>query len=105
MILSGNTLAGSSAMAYVSNFLPQQKAPFYIDFGPSTIAGTDWGSTVSSVDFTAFNAYSTTEQQYSGLYGDIGFNGTLGGSYIATVFIFNIGNQTASGIRAVGDLL
>jgi hypothetical protein len=98
----GNTLAGNSAMAYVSNFLPQQKAPFYIDLGPSTIAGTDWGSTVSSVDFTVFNAYSTSDQQYKGLSWDIAVNGTLGGSYVATGLLFNLGNQTASGIKVVG---
>ena len=98
----GNTIAGNSAMAYVSNFLPQQKAPFYIDLGPSTIAGTDWGSTVSSVDFTVFNAYSTSDQQYKGLSWDIAVNGTLGGSYIATGFVFNMGNQTAKGIKVVG---
>jgi hypothetical protein len=98
----GNTLAGNSAMAYVSYFLPQQKAPFYIDLGPSTIAGTDWGSTVSSVDFTVFNAYSTSDQQYKGLSWDIAVNGTVSGSYIATGFVFNLGNQTAKDIKVVG---
>jgi hypothetical protein len=98
----GNTLAGNSAMAYVSDLNVSQKAPFYIDMGPSTIAGTDWGSTVSSVDFTVFNAYSTSDQQYKDLSWDIAFNGTLGGSYIATGFVFNVGNQTASGIKVVG---
>jgi hypothetical protein len=97
-----NALAGSAATAYVSNFLTQQKAPFYIDLGPSNIAGTDWGSTVSSVEFVAFNAYSTSDQQYNGLALGISFNGTLGGSYIATGLLFNIGNQTASGIKVVG---
>ena len=97
-----NALAGSTAMAYVSYLLPQQKAPFYIDFGPSNIADTDWASTVSSVDFTVFNAYSTSDQQYKGLSWDIGFNGTLGGSYIVMGFVFNMGNQTANGIKVVG---
>jgi hypothetical protein len=97
-----NALAGSSARAYVSNFLPQQKAPFYIDFGPSNIAGTDWGSTVSSVVFTAFNAYSTSDQEYKYLALGISFNDTLGGSYIVTGLLFNIGNQTANDIKVVG---
>ena len=99
---SGNPLAGNSGRAYVSDFQPQQKAPFYMDLGPSTIAGTDWGSTVSSVQFVAFNAYSTTEQQYQGLSWTIALNSTVGGSYIATGLIFNMGNQTASGIKVVG---
>jgi len=97
-----NALAGSSAMAYVSYLNVSQKAPFYIDMGPSNIAGTDWGSTVSSVEFTVFNAYSTSDRQYESLALGISFNGTLGGSYIATGLLFNLGNQTASGIKVVG---
>jgi hypothetical protein len=98
----GSALAGSSTMAYVSNFLPQQKAPFYIDFGPSNIAGTDWASTVSSVDFTVFNAYSSSDQQYENLALATAFNGTLDGAYIVRGLILNIGNQTANDIRVVG---
>ena len=99
---SQDPLAGSSSLAYVNNFLPQQKAPFYIDLGPATIAGTDWGSTVASVSFTAFNAYSSSDRQYEGLSWDVATNGTISGSYLATGFVFNVGNQTAKDVKVVG---
>ena len=98
---SGNQIAGASSMAYVSYFLPQQKAPFYLDFGPSNIAGTDWGSTVSSVDFTVLNAYTTTDREYENLILTAHFEGNLSGAYTIIGFVNNIGNQTASGIKVV----
>jgi hypothetical protein len=98
---SGAEIAGSSNMAYVSYFLPQQKAPFYLDFGPSNIAGTDWASTVSSVDFTVYNAYSTSDQEYKNLVLTTNFKGVVAGVYTVIGFVNNVGNQTANGIRVV----
>ena len=98
----GTELVSASTTAYVSYLLPQQKAPFYIDFGSP---GTDTNSTYSSVSnvvFTITNAPTTIDQQYEGLSLNTGFNGALDGAYTVIGLISNIGNQTADGIRVVG---
>jgi hypothetical protein len=107
---SGDGIAGSNAPAYVSDFLPQQKAPFYIDLGQSSVAGDDWGSTVTSVDFTVYNTISTKDVQYGVAYNGnnetliptVNFNGTVDGPYDVIGFVSNIGNQTADAITVVG---
>lgn len=109
---SGKLLAGNHAMAYVSDFLPTQKAPFYIDLGQSNYGGIDWGSTVSSISFACYDAFSTTDQQYGvtaqpnnvngDLRLDIGINGPFYGAYQVIGFVVNDGNKTASGLNVVG---
>jgi hypothetical protein len=99
---SGDEIAGASTPGvYVSYFLPQQKAPFYLDFGPSNIAGTDWTTNFSYVEFTVFNTYSTSDQEYESLVLTTGFKGVVAGAYIVMGFVNNLGNQTAKGIRVV----
>jgi hypothetical protein len=97
----GDGIAGNTAMAYVNYFLPQQKAPFYIDMGPATVHGDYWAPIISSVDFTVFNVVSTTVQEYGNLALTTNFNGTLNGPYDVFGFVSNIGNQTANGIKVV----
>ena len=95
----GTELASGNTMAYVSYLLPQQKAPFYIDFGNS---GTNVTPSVSNVDFTISNAPPTSDQEYEDLSVNTSFNGSLDGTFTIMGFISNIGNQTATGIRVVG---
>jgi hypothetical protein len=95
-------LVSSNAMPYVSDFLPQQKAPFYIDFGNPGAGNSLTASSVSNVEFTVSNAPTTNDTEYEGLALDAGLNGTSEGAYVVTGLVFNIGNQTANGIRVVG---
>lgn len=97
----GTELASATGMPYVSYLLPQQKAPFYIDFG-NPGAGSSLTSTVSSVTFTVTGAPQTQDQEYSGLIVHTAFNSTLNGVYTIMGLITNIGNQTAADIRVVG---
>ena len=98
----GTELASASTTAFVSYLLPQQKAPFYIDFGsPGTDTSSTY-STVSNVKFTITNAPTTVEQPYESLSLNTGFVGALDGAYTIMGLLSNTGNQTASGIRVVG---
>ena len=99
---NGAQIAGNSAMAYVSDLNVTEKAPFFIDIGQANAGGDNWGSTVSSVEFSVFNTISTTNTQYSGLANNIGFNGTLNGPYTVIGFVKNSGNQTANNVNVVG---
>ena len=98
---SGTELASASTMPYVSYLLPQQKAPFYIDFG-NPGAGSSLTSTVSSVTFTVSIAPQTKNQEYPDLILHTAFNSTLNGVYTIMGLVSNIGNQTATDIRVVG---
>jgi hypothetical protein len=95
----GSQLASGSTMAYVSDLLPQQKAPFYVDFGNP---GSDAISRVSNVAFTVSNAPPTNNKEYTDLSLHIAFKGVLNGVYVVLGSITNNGSQTANDVRVVG---
>jgi hypothetical protein len=114
VVLSGKVYTSDgTAQAYsypttvwVANLLPQQKAPFYMEFPPQTSATGDlsWLSLgVDHVDFTINVANATSSYQYP----DITLVSHSGGTdkegvYWVTGTVKNTGTQTAKNIRVVG---
>ena len=102
----GESQADSYAQAFVNQLLPQQKAPFYIEYTPSSSYTGDlnWFNIgVDSVDFSVNLAESTTEYQYP----DLSIESSSGGVDVEGVYwvngeIKNSGTQTAKNIRVVG---
>ena len=94
----------SSAVAFVNFLVPQEKAPFYINFGSPNETGTDISlvPSVSYLNFTVSNAPPTNDKEYQNLSLSIGFQGALNGAYVAEGIIRNMGNQTANAIKVVG---
>ena len=99
-----SVIATSSTMPYVSYLLPQQKAPFYMDFG-NPGAQSSVLSTVSYVAFSVDSAPMTANKMYGNLSLDIipsNVSNVVNGAYVVSGFVYNIGNQTANDIRVVG---
>jgi len=98
-------LVSSSAMAIVNYLLPQQKAPFYVDFGSSNTTGIDVASSVGSIEFTITNAPPTNSnsiREYADLNASVDYNGSLDGAFAVGGLIRNTGDQTANNIGIVG---
>ena len=96
---NGSKLVSGSTMAYVNNFLPQQKAPFYLDFGKidfNTIPD------VITFDFNVSNHPPTNYIEYPGLFSTVTFNGITDNAYVVSGSISNSGSQTANDIKVVG---
>jgi hypothetical protein len=89
---------GTPIRAYVSYLLPQEKAPFYIDFGNP---GSSAISRVSSVTFTTSIAPQINNKQYSDLSVHTVFNNVSNGYYVVIGAVTNVGNQTAKDVRVV----
>jgi hypothetical protein len=100
----GQPQAYSGALVYVNQMLPQQKAPFYIDFPPqSSFSGNlSWPSLgIDHVNFTA-NGNSTINTQYQGLQ-IRGNNSQVDstGAYTVQGVVWNNGNQDANTTRVI----
>jgi hypothetical protein len=96
---NGSQLVSGTTMAYVNDFLPQQKAPFYFDFGKidfSTI------SEVNNFDFNVSDHPPTNFIQYPGLSPIVIFNGIANNAYVVSGSLTNSGSQTANDIKVVG---
>ena len=96
---NGSQLVSGTTMAYVNDFLPQQKAPFYLDFGKidfNTI------SEISTFDFNVSDHPPTNYIQYPGLSLIVTFNGIANNAYVVSGSITNSGSQTANDIKVVG---
>ena len=95
----GSIIAEGTTNAFVHNFLPQQKAPFYIDFGKIDF---DIISKTSAFDISLYNAPPTNYNQYPDLSIDVDFRGIIDVAYVISGSITNIGNQTANDIKVYG---
>jgi LPXTG-motif cell wall-anchored protein len=96
---NGSQLVSGTTTAYVNDFLPQQKAPFYLDFGKidfNTI------SEVNTFDFNVSNHPPTNYIEYPGLSLIVTFNGIVNDAYVVSGSITNSGSQTANDIKVVG---
>jgi hypothetical protein len=104
--MDGTDQADSFAGAFVKYLVPQQKAPFYMEFPPSSSATGDlsWLSLgVDRVDLTVVQAQTTTSYQYP----DLTIKDSSGaadgqGVYWVTGTLQNTGTQTAQNIRVIG---
>ena len=90
--------------AYVKYLVPQQKAPFYMEF-PSTGSETgdlSWLSIgVDRVDFKVLEANVTSSYQYPDLTVKESSGTVVEGVYWANGVIQNTGSQTAKNIRVI----
>jgi hypothetical protein len=104
--MDGEAQASSYTIVYVNYLIPQQKAPFYMDFSPqsSNTGDLSWISLgVKRVDFTVNRANITSSYQYPDLTLASSSGGVDGeGVYWVSGTVKNSGTQTATNIRVVG---
>jgi hypothetical protein len=104
--MDGEAQASYYTIAFVNYLIPQQKAPFYIDFSPqsSNTGDLSWLSLgVKRVDFTVNLANTTSSYQYPDLALASSSGGVDGeGVYWVSGTVKNSGTQTATNIRVVG---
>ena len=105
---SDGTIIGSgTARAWVSHLLPQQKAPFYMDFY-QTSTGAAWSTvSISKVTLEVTGAEAIDKHQYPDLEivsseAKVSTSGEDQGTYWVSGTIRNTGSQTASKITVVG---
>jgi hypothetical protein len=96
---NGIQIAAGTTNAGVNEFLPQQKAPFYLDLGK---IDSDMISKVSTFDISVSNAPPTNYNQYPDLCLNVDFNGVVNDVYVVSGSITNTGNQTANNIKIYG---
>jgi hypothetical protein len=102
----GEAVAHSSTRVYAQYLLPQQKAPFYMEFPPSVSVTGDlsWLSLgIDHIDFSVDSAEATSSYQYPDLTVTSSSGGTdAEGIYWVTGTVQNTGTQTATNIYVVG---
>jgi len=102
----GEPKANSYTLAFVNYLLPQQRAPFYMDFSPTTSATGDLSWVLLGVDrveFLADVAEATSNYQYPDLTVQSSSGGVdAEGVYWVTGTVQNSGAQTATNIRIIG---
>ena len=109
-------IADSGAPVWVSYLLPNQEAPFYMEFyapqSSSAGSSTTWyeiaqAGAIHSIAFRVSSANATTSYQYQGLKitsqkGSIGTTGGYKGAYVVNGVIKNTGDQPATNLTVVG---
>ena len=96
---NGSQLVSGTTTAYVNNFVVQQKAPFYLDFGKIDFNTVSESSTFN---FNVSNHPPTNYIQYPDLSLTVSSNGIVNNAYVVSGSITNGGNQTANDIKVVG---
>ena len=93
--------------AYVEDIMPEQKAPFYLDFSSLTslsgnLSWIDQG--IDRIVLSVISANEVTEQQYQGLVvaANTSYVDTTTGIYTVTGIIQNIGLNSTGGVWIVG---
>ena len=102
--VDGTPQANSGRQAFVQYLVPQQKAPFYLEFSPSNSAtGENWLNLgADRVDFTVFQAEATSSYQYPDLTIKDNSATVDEGVYWVSGTLQNTGTQTAKNIRVIG---
>jgi hypothetical protein len=101
---SGQTLASAEGQAYVYEMTPGQKAPFSIDFTPSssTTSNSNWIPSVANITVTVLSVTDTSTSPYTGLtvpQGPDSLNNS--GVYTIVGTIVNSGKQTMAYVWVV----
>ena len=96
---NGSQFLSGTTMAYVNDFLLQQKAPFYLDFGK-----IDFNTIPDAItfDFNVSNHPPTNYIEYPDLSLIVSSNGIVNNAYVVSGTISNSGSQTANDIKVVG---
>ncbi len=102
----GTDQSNSYCQVWVSYLAPQQKAPFYMEFQPSSSIGIWQQQDISKITLTPFIANATSGYQYPDLKitsssASIGSTGGYNGAYLVNGIIQNTGSQTATNITVV----
>ena len=101
----GTAQADSFTQALAQYLIPQQKAPFYMEFPPSSSVTGDlsWLSGLDRVDFQVGMAEATTNYMYQDLtIKEASATIATDGVYWVSGSVQNIGSQNARNIRVVG---
>ena len=102
---NGTELGSSQGTAYVYETPPEGKAPFSIDFPPSSSISTttqNWASQVTRVTITVLSVTDTVVPPYAGLVvpeAPYGFNNS--GTYTTVGTIINNGSETVGNVWVV----
>jgi hypothetical protein len=97
---AGTQIAAGTTNVLVKEFLPQQKAPFYLDFGKIDL--NLFSSKVAIYNISLSNAPPTNYLQYPDLALNVDFNGIANDVYVVSGSITNNGNQIANDIKIEG---
>jgi hypothetical protein len=89
-------LLSSTTSLYAKNFLPGQKAPFYMDFGKIDY---DTISKTRNYNITLAEAPPTNYDQYPNLEATVSLSGIENEVYSVSGSIVNSGNQTADDVK------
>jgi len=107
-------LDDSGTQVWVSDLLPNQEAPFYLEFVSPQVSSSSltWPQVVqegglSSIEISVVSANATSDYQYQGLTikddkGSVGTTGNFNGAYGVSGVIENTGDQSASNLTVVG---
>jgi hypothetical protein len=110
----GNVDVGDSGTpVWVSDLLPQQEAPFYMEFiSPNSGQSTPWSQVIQAgemtgITLTVTSANATSSYQYQGLSitgskPSIGTTAGFAGAYVVNGVIKNTGDQSATNLTVVG---
>lgn len=94
--------ANSGIYAWVNNLIPQQKAPFYLEFSSDSSSDGSWTSDISNVAISVYQADATVSYQYQDLtITKKSATQTSDGVFWVNGDIQNTGTQTASNITVV----
>ncbi|MGD0450952.1 MAG: FxLYD domain-containing protein [Candidatus Bathyarchaeia archaeon] len=105
---NGLDVSDSFTTAWVAYIVPQQKAPFMMEFAPPQDDNTWEPGDVTNVQLSVAQANATSEYQYPDLKitsstPSIGTSGDYNGAYGVSGEIENTGSQTATNITVVGE--
>ena len=105
---NGLDVSDSGTVAWVAYIVPQQKAPFIMEFGPPQDSGVWEPGDIAQVQLRVVQANVTSEYQYPDLKitssrPSIGTSGDYNGAYSVSGEIQNTGSQTATNITVVGE--
>lgn len=104
---TGGTPQNSYTRVWVSDLVPQQKAPFDMVFYPLPNTNGWYLSDVAGISLTVAVANATTNYQYSDLAitsssGAVGSSGDYSGAYVVNGVLKNTGSQAATNLTVVG---
>ena len=100
----GEVEAYSSTKALVKYLIPEQRAPFYMQFtsASSTLDGSWTSVDISYVDLEVYMAEATASYQYQDLIIQDSSAKVTEGVYLVSGTIKNVGSQTSGGIEILG---
>ncbi len=102
----GSTLGNSYCYVWVKYLVPQQVAPYYMEFQPPQNSNGWVASSIGNVSLTVVQANATTSYLYPDLKvtsssGTVGTVGDYNGAYVVNGVVQNSGSQTATNLTII----